>query len=212
MVGDNVETHHGITGLRKWKYARKGTEDTGVVIDASVVGLYLGESTNSVDAFFDICDVGPPEVPEVFTDHQAEVTFTASLINPNPTIKPGTLYIDKYTVEYKRSNDSLGAPPIEMDTRYDTIIIAPPLSGTGATSITTTVTLIDLVRKEKYYDDILSGRYNYHSAYINNYTAIYTFYGKNEYGENFTIKTQMNFQIGWFDNEIVSPQTHGLQG
>jgi hypothetical protein len=29
MVGDNVETHHGISGLKKWKYARKGTEDTG---------------------------------------------------------------------------------------------------------------------------------------------------------------------------------------
>jgi hypothetical protein len=29
MVGDNVETHHGIAGLRKWKYARKGVEGTG---------------------------------------------------------------------------------------------------------------------------------------------------------------------------------------
>jgi len=29
MVGDNVETHHGITGLRKWKYAMKGVEGTG---------------------------------------------------------------------------------------------------------------------------------------------------------------------------------------
>lgn len=29
MLGDNVETHHGITGLRKWKYAMKGVEGPG---------------------------------------------------------------------------------------------------------------------------------------------------------------------------------------
>jgi hypothetical protein len=178
----------------------QGTEDTGVIVDATVTGLYLTELTNSIDVFQDVCSAGPPPEYEEFTDHQAEVTFTASLINPNPTIKPGTLYIDKYTVEYKRSTDSLGAPPIEIDTRFDTIVIVPPLSGTGVTSTTTTVTLIDLVRKEKYGDDVLSGRYDYHSAYINNYTAIYTFYGKNEYGEKFTAKAQLNFQIGWFDN------------
>lgn len=177
----------------------QGTEDTGVIVDATVSGLYLDDSTNSIDVFQDICEPGPPPTYEAFTDHEAAVTFTASLINPSPTIKPGTLYIDKYTVEYKRSNDSLGAPPIEMDTRYDTIVITPPLSGTGITSITATVTLIDLVRKERYNDDVLSGRYDYHLAYINNYTAIYTFYGKNEYGEKFTAKAQLNFQIGWFD-------------
>ncbi|MDQ7786491.1 MAG: hypothetical protein RDU01_02690 [Thermodesulfovibrionales bacterium] len=178
----------------------KGIEDTGVQLSAVVNGVYLGASTNSVDVFQDLCDPGPPPKYEVFTDHQAEVTFTASLINPNPTIKPGTLYIDKYTIEYKRSNDSLGAPPIEKDTRFETIIISPPLSGNGTTSLIWTIALIDLPRKEKYGDDVLSGRYDSHLAYINNYTAIFTFYGKNEYGEAFTVKTQMNFQIGWFDN------------
>ena len=29
MLGDNVETHHGITGIRKWKYALKGDERPG---------------------------------------------------------------------------------------------------------------------------------------------------------------------------------------
>lgn len=178
----------------------KGIEDTGVQLSAVVNGLYLGGNTNSIDVFQDVCEEGPPPTYELFTDHQAEVTFTASLINPNPTIRPGTLYVEKYTIEYKRSNDSLGAPPIEKDTRFETIIISPPLSGTGTTSVTWTIALVDLPRKEKYGDDVLSGRYDYHMAYINNYTAIFTFYGKNEYGEDFSVKTQMNFQIGWFDN------------
>lgn len=177
----------------------KGIEDTGVQVSAVVSGLYLGEDTYSVDVFQDICEEGPPPVYENFTDHQAEVTFFASLINPNPTIQPGILYIDKYTIEYRRSNDSLGAPPIEQDTRFETLIITPPQSGTGTTSSTWTIKLIDLVRKEKYGDDVLSGRYDYHLAYINNYTAIYTFYGQNEYGEDFSVKTQVDFQIGWFD-------------
>lgn len=179
----------------------QGTEDTGVQLSAIVTGTYLGGNTNSVDAFRQECDPGPPPTYEAFADHQAEVTFTASLINPNPTIQPGRLTIYKYTIEYRRSNDSLGAPPIERDTRPETIIITPPLSGTGTTSITGTIKLVDLIRKYQYWDDIFSGRYNYQTpSYINNYTAIFTFYGKNEYGKDFTIKTQMNFQIGSFDN------------
>jgi hypothetical protein len=178
----------------------KGTEDTGVIVDTHIEGLYLNELTYSVDTFRQVCDEGPPEVLEFMGDHQAEVTFTASLINPNSTIKPGTIYIDKYTIEYKRSNDSIGAPPIEKDTRYKSITITPPLSGTGTTTITTNVLLVDLTRKEQYYDDMVSGRYNYQAFYINNYTAIYTFYGKNDYGENFSVKAQMDFQIGSFDN------------
>jgi hypothetical protein len=177
-----------------------GTEETGVVLDVQTpVGLYLDENTNSVDVFQQICDEGPPPEYEQFTDHEATVAFNTSLINPNPTIKPGTLYVEKYTIEYKRSNDSLGAPPIEKDTRYETIVIPVPLTGNGTSGTNATLILIDLVRKEKYYDDVLSGRYDYHLAYINNYTAIYTFYGQNEYGENFTAKAQMNFQIGSFD-------------
>lgn len=177
----------------------KGTEDTNVILDAQVVGLYLGGNTNDVDTFWSICDEGPPPVYEAYTAHQAEVTFTASLINPNPTIKPGTLYIDKYTIEYKRSNDSLGAPPIEKATLFKSITIAPPLAGTGTTTVQTSIFLVDIPRKEQYSDDVMSGRYSYHPYYLNNYTAIYTFYGKNDYGESFSIKAQMDFVIGSFD-------------
>jgi len=177
----------------------QGTEDTGVVLEAHVEGSYDGEATYSVDCFQSICDEGPPPTYEYMADHQATVSFTTSLINQNPTIKPGNLYIDRYTIEYKRSNDSLGAPPIEKDTRYKSITIVPPLSGSGTTIIETNILLIDLIRKEKYQDDVLSNRYDYHLAYINNYTAIFTFYGKNEYGENFSVKAQMDFQIGSFD-------------
>jgi hypothetical protein len=177
----------------------QGTEDTGVILEATIVPTYNGEDTYSVDAFQQVCSEGPPPEYEYFTDHQATVTITATLINPNTTFQPGTLYIEKYTVEFRRSADSIGAPPIQSDTRYKTIVITPP-TGTGETTVTDTVILVDLLRKDQYATDVLSGQYSYGSAYINNYTAIYTFKGKNEYGDSFSFKAQTDFQIGSFDN------------
>jgi hypothetical protein len=175
-----------------------GSENTGVKVDASVQGSYDGNPTYSVDVFQDVCDLGPPPVYEIFTDHQATVTFTARLINPDATFQAGKLYIEKYTVEFRRSTDSLGAPPIESDTRYKTIEIPAPI-GAGEVTVTTSIILVDLLRKDQYAEDMLSGRYSSGLAYLNNYTAIFTFYGQNEFGENFKIKAQMDFQIGNFD-------------
>lgn len=179
----------------------QGTEDTGVIVDAEIKPRYLNEETYSVDAFQDNdCDDNPDtNDPEDFETHVADVTFTARLMNPNTTVKPGTLYIEYYTIEYRRSNDSIGAPPIEMFTGYQTIVITPP-EGKDVTSVTATVVFFDLKRKFQYWEDILSGQYSYHPAYLNDYTAIYTFYGKNEHGTRFKIKATMSFEIGNFDN------------
>ena len=177
----------------------RGSEDTGVIVDAIIVPTYLGANTNSVDAFQDICDPGPPPEAEVFTTHSATVTFTARLINTDPTIQPGTLYVEEYTIRYFRNNDSIGAPPIETDKRFKTIVITPP-DGEGVTEVTDTLFFVDLVRKDKYAENMLSGQYSSSLAFINNYTAIYTFKGKNEYGEDFKLEAQVDFEIGWFDN------------
>lgn len=175
-----------------------GTEDTGVIIDATVVPTYHGENTYSVDVVQQNCGTADSPNWEEFTDHGATLTINARLINPNTTFKVGTLYVERYTVEYRRSNDSIGAPPIESDTRYHTIVITPP-AGNGVSTVTTTVILVDLKRKEKYLQDVISGQYTSGMAYINNYTATYTFYGKNEFGTDFSFKTQVDFQIGSFD-------------
>jgi hypothetical protein len=177
----------------------KGTEDTGVEVDATVIPLYLDENTYSVDVIQSDCDPAPDTVdPEAFTDHNSTLTLTARLINPNTTFQPGNLYVEKYTVDFRRSSDSLGAPPIQSETRYQTIVIPAP-SGSGTTTVTDTVILVDLIRKSQYRTDVTSGQYNSSQYYLNNYTAVYTFEGKNEYGEKFTFKAQTNFQIGSFN-------------
>jgi hypothetical protein len=179
----------------------QGTEDTGVIVEATIVPTYNNVNTNSVDAFQGVCDVGPPIENEIMTDHSAEVTVSARLLNPTSTFQAGTLYIEKYTVEFRRSTDSIGAPPIESDTRYKSIVITPPTGGTGANTVEDTVILVDLIRKDKYRTDMLSGMFtSAGSAFLNNYTATYTFEGKNQFGDTFSFTAQTDFQIGNFDN------------
>ncbi|MEW6001328.1 MAG: hypothetical protein AB1638_01560, partial [Nitrospirota bacterium] len=178
----------------------QGTEDTGVMLDASITPTYLGQNTASVDVFQQVCDAGPPPKYEDFTDHQATLTIVARLLNPDTTFQPGNLYIEKYTVDFHRSSESLsiGAPPIESDIRFQTIPIAPP-TGTNTNTVTATVVLVDLKRKLQYLNDVESGQFSSGPAFLNNYTATYTFEGKNEFGTRFVVKAQKDFQIGSFD-------------
>lgn len=177
----------------------QGTEDTGVMVEAVIIPTYNNVDTYSVDTFQQVCDVGPPPEYEIFTDHSATATISARLLNPGTTFQAGTLYVEKYTVEFRRSTDSIGAPPIESDTRYKSIIITPPTGGTGANTVTDTVILIDLIRKDKYRTDMLSNMFTSAAAFLNNYTATYTFEGKNQFGDTFSFTAQTDFQIGSFD-------------
>ena len=190
---------YGCGGAGPGSPGSSGIEDTGVQLDAIITPTYNGANTYSVDAFQDVCDVGPPPTYEVFTDHSATVTITARLINPTATFTPGILYIEKYTVQYRRLNDSIGTPPIETFIGPQSITITPP-SGAGTTTTTTSVVLVDLLRKDQYATDVTSGQYSSGLAYLNNYVAIYTFEGQNEYGKHFSFKAQVQFQIADFDN------------
>lgn len=189
------------------------TEDTGVIIDATVTPLYKAVPTYSVDIFQQICDAGPPPVFEFFADHLSTLTINTRLINPNTVFEPGTLYVEKYTVEFRRATDSITAPPIESDTRFVTIVITPP-TGSNVNTLTTNVVLVDLKRKDKYSFDMCASA-SLNAAVIcasdvssptlkpvlpeNNYTATYTFVGKNQFGTDFSFVAQTNFQIGSFD-------------
>ena len=172
---------------------------TGISLTPIMIPTYNGGNTSSVDVTQQICEPGPPPDFEIFTDHGATLTILANLIDPGNT-SPGTLFVEKYTVEYRRSADSIGAPPILTDTRFDVIAIIPPV-GTGTSTTTRTgLTFVDLPRKNKYDTDMRSGLFTSSPlARINNYTAIYTFEGKNQFGTAFQFQVQTPFQIGDFD-------------
>jgi len=174
-----------------------GCEDYGLICEATIEPTYMGKNTTNVDAIRNICKSGDLEP---FTDHGAKITINLRLINPNASITPPPLYIERYTIEYRRSDDSIGAPPIEQYTAYLTTSITSP-TGTGVSSSPPLDGMfVDGIRKSQYATDIKSGRYSFSANYANNYTAIYTFHGK-IMGDNITITAMPHsFTIGDYDN------------
>ena len=174
-------------------------DSPGVTVSATITPTYNGANTSSVDAFQDVCTNGTVTQAEFFTDHMATASISASLINPSNLIKQMTVYIDSYTINYQNSLDSPGAPPIQPDTRQNTISFIVS-SGTATALASFSVEFVDLIRKYQYLNDMLTGGFTSAPAYINNYTAIYTFAGHSENGVPFTFSAQTDFQIGDFNN------------
>ena len=172
-----------------------GCEDVGLICDVTITPTYNDKNTYSVDAFPSDCDPDPAIVdPEYFTDHSATASISLWRLNPTSTFLINPVYIEKYTIEFRRSTDSIGSPPIQSFTGYQTIVLTPP-TGTTINIVDTTVVLVDLIRKIQYQTDVLSGRY---SSGLANYTASYIFEGQSM-GKAIRILGQTNFQIGSFD-------------
>jgi len=178
-------------------------EDFGLICSVTITPTYLGTDTTNVDAAQDVCTAGPPPTYEKFTDHGAAVAVSLQLLNPNATITPPNLFIESYTIEYVRSNDSIGAPPIESYTGYVSFSVNPPIPpSTSISTVTQSLIFLDIPRKEKYWQDVTSGAYGSTTgspSFINNYTAIYTIQGQIE-GQNVTITGTTFFSIGDYDN------------
>ena len=175
-----------------------GSKDSpGVTVSATITPTYNAVSTTSVDVVQDTCVSGSATQAEYFADHAATVSISARLINPGNIIKEMTVYIDRYTINYTRNDDSPGAPPIQADSRE--MALSFLVSGANTVSMETSATFVDLVRKNKYLADMQSGTYQSSLGYLNNYIATYTFEGHGENGVSFTVTAQSTFQIGSFN-------------
>lgn len=197
-----------------------GSDETGVILEAYVRPYYFtanwtisntetvstitfeGNFTNSVDVTQNPdCNPQTPDIneSEYFSDHNAVLVVNARLLNPSSPFKPGTLYITEYKIDYFRSTDSLTAPPIESDRRFVNILINPP-PGSGNWYSAASVVFVDLIRKYEYVRLIDSGMYSARPGYRNNYSAEYTFLGKDSYGKSFSFKVRHDFVMGSYDN------------
>jgi len=166
-----------------------GKDSPGVKMSATITPTYNGGNSFSIDAVRTNCTDGSKTQPEYFADHTATASISASLINPSNIINKLTVYIDSYTITYSSHADSPGAPPIQADTREKTISFI--VSGEGPASVEATLSFVDLIRKNQYYNNVGGG--------LNNYTATYTFQGHSENGVQFTFNAQTDFQIGSFN-------------
>lgn len=197
-----------------------GLDDIGVILDAYVRPYYMtgkwtisntqttgtitfeGNFTNAVDVTqIADCDPQTPDTNELepWAEHSAVLVVNARLMNPASPFKPGSLFITEYKIDYFRSTDSLTAPPIESDRRFVNIIITPP-PGSGNWYSAASVVFVDLIRKFEYVRLIDSGIYASRPGYLNNYTAEYTFYGKDSHGKSFSFKIRHDFTMGSYNN------------
>lgn len=175
--------------------------DAWVKLSAVVIPQNDGKETWDVDAFQNTCSDGRLEP---FFRHEAKITITATLAGPDIRVwPPGIIYIKDYAIDYVRSDNSVGAPPIEQYHQYTSAqIIIPPAWSTGSTTVTFEGMFVDFPRKVRYVEDYKSGEFQFSDfpKGLNNYTAVYTFHGEDEYGEKFSFQASVPFVMGDFDN------------
>lgn len=187
-----------------------GSGDTGIIINPELIPFFpsIGYKFEQEScAFTEMSGANNKDVDiDLAGDHRALLVVRTSIINPLNTFQPGALYIEKYTIEYRRSTDSIGAPPIETYAGYQTIYVPVPtledLKKNPPVNLRCTlfpqpeIVFVDESRKKRYRDDILSGIYTHKGNFINHYTAIYTFEGKNIHGKSFEFIISRDFTIG----------------
>ncbi|MFQ3573643.1 MAG: hypothetical protein SNJ53_03315 [Thermodesulfovibrionales bacterium] len=177
------------------------------ICTVSVMPNYLGtldtpNYTTNVDVF-QIADCDPQQdgnQAEPFSDHTAIVTFNIRALNPYADIPPNTgIVLERYVIDYRVATDSIGAPPIERYEGYMSMAIPAPLSTATALDVRSFITFVDLPRKDKYYDNLASGRYSSRGGLINNYVATVTFYGRTDTGDRFSIVGNASFSMGAYN-------------
>jgi hypothetical protein len=174
-----------------------GKDSPGVTVSATITPTYNGIITASVDAGQNICTStsSAQTQPEYFADHMATASLSARLINQNSIVKQMTVTLDNYTIDYRSSADSPGAPPIQSDTREKTISF---VVSAETTSTDFPVEFVDLIRKNQYLSDVTGGTLT-GQVPLNNYTATFTFHGHSENGVSITFSAQTDFQVGDFN-------------
>lgn len=173
----------------------QGTDKTWSIITASIQpgaeGTNMAASGRNVDILQEHdCD-GNPQTndPEPFTEHIAVVKVTVTASNKNEPIADHI--IEGYRIDY--TVETPGAPPIQSFLSGSQTVVLKPDTETEFQ-----VVMVDIPRKLKLLDDLRSGRYAPQYDYLT-YTAIYTFYGKDTYGNPFQFVVQTNFDAGNYD-------------
>jgi len=194
-----------------------GADNTGVCLAAvSIAPTYLGGNTLDVDIYQDICPPIPPGTAEVFTDHAATVTLSASLIGNAPT-NVTRIRLTRYTISYTLNPGSdkpaLGPPlpPFQSSNFATGQTIDIPVGGTTIIDLT----LFDLQHKEdflcnptiggdpdSYMCPIGGGAFGADNTpdFTNHpsYTAHYTFFGEDDYGNEVWATGATEIKIGHY--------------
>ncbi len=153
------------------------------------VGISIPMSSNNprsckvdVDVFADACQDGA-----FLMDHTTPATVTLTRVDPD--VDPGRLFIDHYTIQYIPMQAN--SPAIPSMSVYQTQQL-----NEGDNTITLMV--MDVQRKTAF-DSLFGSGQQVQSGLPAGYTADYTFYGSNSYGETWTYEAQAPIYIGQYN-------------
>jgi hypothetical protein len=174
----------------------EGSEDTGVNLTITAVNhsdAGFGDQGDGwdVDIIQDLCDPGPPPDFEPFGNDFAAFTFRGTPLDPDVPV--GDLHIRTYRVEYFPQDP--GAPSMERLNGFNSFTIQP----TGDDIISGNFLILDVGRKTKVAQDILSGEFSPQRIPVI-YDMQVTLEGVDDFDNAFKLLFQRTIDLANFDN------------
>ncbi len=181
-----------------------GAEDTGVCLFVADIVVSDVDEGPDVDVILDICTPAvPPALPvfEPFVIARAAVTFGASQIGPELT-SANLIIITGYTITYTAIPPAAPIPP-------GILLVAPAITPVQFTGNTATIPVngtatanVDLFTFDQKANWFLEFGVLNAPLTIGNitYSATYTFFGEDEFGESVSVVVSTFFDLANFDN------------
>jgi hypothetical protein len=135
-----------------------GSQDTDILINSASVAA----ESPDFDAAIHLCDDGKPE--DGLFREGGTMTINATMIDPNLTVDPFPATVKECTVTYLKANEDPSSPILGSTTFYP--VNCTLLDGDS----TCDVTVLDISRKNEYWDAVSSGL-NLPAEYPTHYVA-----------------------------------------
>jgi hypothetical protein len=147
-----------------------GSEVTGIQIQSVTITSEAGPDFDVYSAPL-ACPADTPTGPETLLHREdAVISITSAKLNPSGGFNPFPASVEECTITYKKANEDPSAPVIESWKIYPNC----ELDGTGANDCP--VSLIDITRKQQYWNGIADGIHipaEYPTHYIAGYKCKY---------------------------------------
>jgi hypothetical protein len=181
-----------------------GADESGICLQVSLIEpVNLDDQFTSdvdVNAVADCDPIAPGLQPEPFTEHFADITFSATLISGNP-VAASFVQVTAMTVTFtQNTTDPVVGPAIlQLTTPIDVVI---PVG----TSVTQNLSLMNFQRKNDYtpapgFDIFTAGPFDLSGApAFLSYNVRYFFSGEDEFGNNVDATAATEVIIGAYNN------------
>jgi hypothetical protein len=163
-----------------------GNADTGIIIQSAT----LTATSPDIDTHIHACT--PTTVELGLFRESATLNVSAAPLVPGSTDDPfNGASIQECTITYLKANEDPGAPIIEAMTIYPNCTLANGTSSCG-------VTLIDVERKVRWWDDFSGGTFT-PAEYPTHYVAVYNCKYVNAFGKAGYFQSELDIWLADFN-------------